>query len=346
MIFRRLLFSYLLFVFCSVVKASDYKDTVVLNNGDIIQCEIISLKQMVLTVKTDYSDSDFKIEWEGVKSIVSVQYLILFSQREGRYYGKVRTVDRLDSIPTIRIYDEERGTTDIGLEDVVYIRRIRNKFLDRTYAKLGIGYNWTKAQNIQTSNLFGQARYVSSKNLVDLNYNYTKTTQDSVSDVFRTNASISYQRLIRKRFLLLLREDFLQNTEQRLRLRVSSSLGPGVIFMYNHYARGAFATGTSWNSERFYGDEPRNNSLELFGTFDFILYDWHNLDLTMNLTGYPSMTQLGRFRVDNLTSLTYDLPFDFFIGSTLNINYDNQPTEGASEVDFVYTFNFGWEWDP
>lgn len=346
MSFRRILFlSFFVFSFGSAFSSIN-KDTVVLNNGDVIQCEIISLRQMVLLVSTSYSDSDFKIEWKEVKSIKSVQYLILFSQKKGRFYGKITTVSQNGALPIIRVYDKERGIADLDMKDIVYIRRIRTNFGDRTYAKLGVGFNWTKAKNIQTSNLFAQARYLGSKNVANLNYNYTKTTQDSVSAVFRTNASISYQRLFGKKFLILLREDFLQNTEQKLKLRVSSSIGPGVIFMYNHYARGGFAAGASWNSERFYTEDPRDNSLELFGTFDFILYDWHNLDMTLNLSGYPGMSDLGRFRLDNSFTIAYDLPLDFYVGTSLNMNYDNQPTEGAAPLDFVYIFNFGWEWDP
>ncbi len=42
-------------------------DTLILHNGDIIVGDLKSMDRGVLTIKTSYSDSDFKIEWEKIK---------------------------------------------------------------------------------------------------------------------------------------------------------------------------------------------------------------------------------------------------------------------------------------
>ena len=46
-------------------------DVVILTNGDRLVGEIKSVEKDVLTIETDYSDSDFKIEWGKVASIES-----------------------------------------------------------------------------------------------------------------------------------------------------------------------------------------------------------------------------------------------------------------------------------
>jgi hypothetical protein len=43
----------------------------ILKNGNIIVGEFKDMDKGVLTIETDYSDSDFKIEWEGIKEIYS-----------------------------------------------------------------------------------------------------------------------------------------------------------------------------------------------------------------------------------------------------------------------------------
>lgn len=48
-------------------------DTVVLSNGDEIVGEIKDMTKGVLTIETDYSDSDFKIEWEKFRGIKSLE---------------------------------------------------------------------------------------------------------------------------------------------------------------------------------------------------------------------------------------------------------------------------------
>ena len=40
----------------------------------------------------------------------------------------------------------------------------------------------------------------------------------------------------------------------------------------------------------------------------------------------------------------YDLPLDFYVKGGFTLNYDNQPTVGAGEVDYVLNTGFGWEW--
>jgi hypothetical protein len=46
-------------------------DSLILKNGNIIVGEFKDMDKGVLTIETDYSDSDFKIEWEGIEEIYS-----------------------------------------------------------------------------------------------------------------------------------------------------------------------------------------------------------------------------------------------------------------------------------
>ena len=42
-------------------------------------------------------------------------------------------------------------------------------------------------------------------------------------------------------------------------------------------------------------------------------------------------------------TLKYDLPLDFYVKGTLNLNYDNQPAVKGNDLDYVFTTGFGWE---
>ena len=328
------------------VDSTVYQDTIELRNGNLITCEILGLQKRILTIKTEYSDSDFNIEWDDVVTFSTVQKFTVFTKTDGRYFGPIKSTFRNDSIFSIQVVDEDRGIKELHVDELVYLKRIRKGFFQRAYAKIGVGYNWTKAQNIRQTNLFGDLRYTSDRHIFNGNFNYSKTIQDSVQDVFRTNGSISYEYLFANKLLILSREDFLQNSEQLVKLRASTSIGPGYIFLYNYYSRGVVATGTTWNNERFYGDEPRENSFEIFLTLDFIVFDWNDLDFSTTFNSYSNVSEWGRFRFDNVTSLSYDLPLVFFVGMDLSLNYDNKPAQDASKLDFVFNLNFGWEFDP
>jgi len=56
--------------FISVSTVSDaQKDSLILKNKDVIVGEIKSLDKGVITIETDYSKTDFTIEWSGIKEI-------------------------------------------------------------------------------------------------------------------------------------------------------------------------------------------------------------------------------------------------------------------------------------
>ena len=59
---------------------------------------------------------------------------------------------------------------------------------------------------------------------------------------------------------------------------------------------------------------------------------------------YPSFTENKRFRTDFDINTKYDFPMDFYAKFSFSLNYDNQPIEGASEIDYVTSFGIGWEW--
>jgi hypothetical protein len=42
--------------------------------------------------------------------------------------------------------------------------------------------------------------------------------------------------------------------------------------------------------------------------------------------------------------MKYDLPLDFYVKTGITLNYDNQPTVGASDSDYYWKLAFGWEW--
>jgi hypothetical protein len=65
-----------------------------------------------------------------------------------------------------------------------------------------------------------------------------------------------------------------------------------------------------------------------------------------SLTAYPSLTESGRWRLDFKIETRYEMWFDddFYIKFSYSMNYDNQPPEGATDLDYVLQTGFGWSW--
>lgn len=69
-----------LFFFSTANSLFAQKDSLVLKNENRIVGEVKSMKQAVVSMKTSYSDSDFKIEWNKITSIhTQTEFLISLS---------------------------------------------------------------------------------------------------------------------------------------------------------------------------------------------------------------------------------------------------------------------------
>ena len=80
-----------LFFFAAAEILCAESDTLIVSRGVVLTGEIKSMKRNVLYMETDYSDSNFKIEWEKVREIYSSRNFVIFLSSNKKYYGKIRS---------------------------------------------------------------------------------------------------------------------------------------------------------------------------------------------------------------------------------------------------------------
>ena len=107
LIIASLLFSNLSYLYAQ-------SDSLVLNNGNVIVGEAKELNKGVLTMKTNYSDSDFKIEWLGIKEIFTESYYTITMSYGTIYYGRLIT-----SKPNRVLIIEGTDSLEVNFEEVV-----------------------------------------------------------------------------------------------------------------------------------------------------------------------------------------------------------------------------------
>ena len=135
----------ILLVVPAVAAATDV-DTLVFANGNTILGEIQSMERGVLKIETDYSDSDFQIEWtEVVRIETATHFEISLSDTDRRYYGWLSS--SADSQVTILTLDGRRVETSIA--NIVYLGSFESGFWERVFASIDVGFSLTKAQNLR-----------------------------------------------------------------------------------------------------------------------------------------------------------------------------------------------------
>src|SRR5436190_23974960 len=68
-------------------------DSLILKNGNVIVGELKSLDKGVVTIETDYSKSDFTIEWSGIKEVYSRSRFLITLKDGSRINGIFQSVD-------------------------------------------------------------------------------------------------------------------------------------------------------------------------------------------------------------------------------------------------------------
>lgn len=325
------------FLLTSIISFS--QDTIQFANGDKIVGEVKSLDKGVITIETDYSDSDFQIEWKGVERIhTSTIFLITLSDGQ-RLTGSIASGDS-----TAVTLKTDEGNVLVDPNKIVYLKSLDQGFWSQIYANVDVGFSLTKANNLQQLNTTAGVGYLGENWAWDARFKWLNSTQDSVADVARREGSVGVNRFLPNDWFLMGATDFLSNTEQLLDLRFNGRLGLGYYLVHKNTWYWSFTGGGAYVTEDYSSGEDSKDSWEAFIGMEMNLFDMGDLSLFTKVTAYPGITEAGRFRTDFNMDAKYDLPMDFYIKGGFTFNYDNQPAVGASELDYVFTTGFGWEW--
>ncbi len=336
----KLLLSFLLLI--TPLALSAQNDTIVLKNNDKLVGEIKSMDRGVVTIETDYSDSDFTITWVDIISIKSKQTYLMTLSDGTRINSTIHTQQGDSAVVTLKGFNDKK----VDIKDIVYINPVKKKFISRIVASVSFGYNITKSNNLSQLSINSNISYTAYKWKLHGSYNEVRSNQDSVEATSRMDASAGLKYFMKNDWFYEFSGDFLSNDEQKLELRstIKSGLGKYIIHSNSMYFGGGF--GLAFNNEKFNDVNNTNrNSLEAYIGFALDIFDVKDFNLTTDVTFYPSLTEGGRYRADYNLNLKYDLPLDFFIKLGLTYNYDSKPVEGASVSDYVFQSTFGWEFN-
>ncbi|MCM5661423.1 DUF481 domain-containing protein [Galbibacter mesophilus] len=337
-----LTFSVLLISQTSFSQEEEPHDSIVLDNKDILVGEIKEMKNGVLTIETDYSDSDFKVKWVNIKKINSNQYYLVTLSDGRRLNTSLRT--KPSDSATVDLLNSFDETITVPIEDVVYVKALKTSFFSRLSASISLGYNFTKSNNLSQLTVRSTVGYIGDKWGFNGSYNSVRSNQDSVPETHRTDASLGARYFMKHDWFYTLAGDFLANDEQKLKLRSTIKTGIGKYIVHSNRVYFSSGAGLAWNNERFTDAvTPNRNSLEAFLGLELNMFDFDDISLYSNFTVFPSLTESGRVRTDFSVDLSYDLPLDFFIKVGLTHNFDSKPVQNASKVDYIFQTTFGWE---
>lgn len=328
---------------CCTITAYAQNDTIILKNKDRLIGEIKEMDRGVLTIKTEYSDSDFKVKWPDVNQLSSPQVFLVILKDGSRINSTVQ----VDSINGGRVVlynvDKKQYLYNIP-NDVIFLKSTKKGFISKLDASLSAGVNLTQNKNLKQFSIRSSIGYTSNLWSLQGNYNTLKSSQDESEDISRTDAGLDLKLFFKKEYFANVSADILKNDEQQLDLRLTTKAGLGKYLVHTNRLYFSTVVGIALNNEKYYSQLNNDrNSTEVYGGIELNMFDIRDFSLLTTAVVYPSLTVEDRVRSDIKLDLTYNLPLDFFIKMGFTYNYDRRPPEGANKESYVFQATFGWE---
>jgi len=352
---------------CSVHAAHRRTDVVAMYNGDRVTGEIVSLFAGILEYKTD-SMGTLKIEWQEIAQLNSVYHYEFRLSNGQRYYGSVVDAERPGQMRIEDLYGEH----DIEWLDVVEIRPIEDKFIDRIDIYLSAGYNYTKASSVSQTSFNTVIAYEDERTRNQLTARTVLTDTDT-GDTSSTRVDLSRQIWTdRAQLYRVFYGNYESNDELGLDKRFALGLGWGRYAIDTNRMRFGYSGGVQGLTEKTFatssGEAPadpeeledpdmppasgsggteyfREESAELFLSVEFSTwrFDTPELDVKFDTTLYPSITNSGRLRGNTDLRVRWEIVEDLFWDITAYGAYDSD-AESDDQFDYGITTGLGWEY--
>lgn len=331
-------FIFFIFILIGICGYSQ-NDSLKFKNTNLIVGEVKSLINGVITMKTSFSDKDFKIEYKEIEEIYLNQTFLINLANGGHYLGKVRTVKP----ETILILDEKGYSFETDIKNLVLLKVSGTRVWDRFKGRIDLGFNLTKSNNFSQFTLSSDLKYVGELWNYNAGYSTLLTNQDNVDEIKRVEWNVDAKRFLFNDFYGIAQLSFLSNTEQALKGRYTTLLGIGKYVINSHRLYLGARAGFNYNVETYFDSSLDKNSAEINLAAEFNMFEFGDLSLNTDFTAYYSLSEKNRFRLDYNLVFKYDLPWDFYVKTEFNLNYDNQPAATGNEIDYILNSGFGWE---
>ena len=237
------------------------------------------------------------------------------------------------------------GKHEVEWLQVVEIRPIEDNFIDRLDIYLATTFSYTKATDLGQVSLNTNISYEDerSRNTLSGRTDIVSTNdEDSRSsryDIERWTWNKRRSDSFRSIFA-----NYEDNDELALTRRIGAGGGVGRYWLDTHKTRFTGTIGAQVITERFSG-ESTNQDVELFlsTTFSTWKFTTPELDIDVNFSVYPSLTDSGRVRTDGNLRIRWELVEDLFWDVTAWTTSDNQAETDDATTDYSITTGIGWE---
>jgi len=333
-----------IFVLAGLADARQKTDVVVMKNGDRYTCEIVSLSQGQLKVKTVNTTGSVLLDWMKVDRINSTQYFAVELSNGRDLAGVIEKISAASGARNDFRIAAAGEVAEVTAANVVTIARSGRKLRGRLSGGISAGFNYTKGNNETSYNVNGNLNAKTRTHDFLLSLSSTFTGQPSALGTHRNDLNLQYWKSLSRNWLVGSYNDFLRSQEQELDFRGTFGAVVGRRLKRTNRTAITISSGAAYTSERYkqeQGTIRRGNAESLFG-LRFSIFRFDSTQLTADTKVFPSLTDTGRVRIDS--NINGKIDFTHSVSWTVNIfsNYDSRPPTNTPRSDYGVSFGLGW----
>jgi Protein of unknown function, DUF481 len=313
-------------------------DVVVLRNGDRLTVEVVQLREGKLQVKTDDMGT-LSIEWDKITAVTTAGEYNVTTRDGTRLLGRLRP----GPAGSIEVVAADGGATAVPMVEMVFMARIRAKFLERIDGSLDLGGSYTQSSGVAQVAFDVQTQFRRPTSLYSASFATNFTRQPDSPDTSRSAADLRYTRFRGNRFASLLGL-FERNEDLGFSFRGTGAAALGRYLARTAHSEWLLAGGLAVGRETPV-DRPTVWNVDALITTDLSVftYDFPTTRLDLSMLVFPSLDDPGRVRVNADGKFKRELFHDFYFSVSLYDAFDNRPkAETPTQNDFGGSLSFGW----
>jgi hypothetical protein len=327
--------------------AREKSDVIIMKNGDRVTCEIKGLNGDTLYISVDYILSTLSVDWSKVDHVESKQLFIVKTQDGVVHSGTLSTPESPEGRPMqIEVLELPDTKVELDKSQIIKMDQTSDNFWHRFNGDIGMGTTYNKGNQSTQYNLSSSINYPQERWSAGVSYNSTLSTSTRDTPATRNEVSLLGQRLLRwNNWYYTGLADFLQSSEQGIRLQTTIGGGIGRYLVNNNHASITLFGGLAWQrinyQQKILPATTQNVASALVGS-QIRLFYFNRTTLSLGAYLLPAMSEPGRVHFNLNTSYYVKLWSNLKWNISFYGNWDNRPPPGFSGSDYGTSSGVTW----
>ncbi len=320
--------------FLLIFQGNAFADKILMKNGDRLRGTVESVKDGVLILKTDYSES-IKIQTSGIKKILTSKSNSIHMKNGEILRGRILP-GKIDQI--LIEGSPGRGETALTWEEVAAINPPPNKW----HGSLSVGGTLDSGNTERVAASFGaKAKRRFKNDRIVFNFLTRYAEEDDKISARNTYGDMKFSHFFSDQWYVYLGMELLSDTFKDLHLRTTIGPGLGYQIWEDDIKELSFEAGASYFSE------DRINSPDLqFATARFAANYSHkitsHLTFTDQMVIFPSLENFGDHTLRNEAAINTHLKNGWTVIFANIWERDSAPSPGIKKDDLQWLVSLGY----